>query len=210
MATVRLSQSLTNEILEIAGRTQDKAVVRAIQTRPSNDWAEKIYDTLFDEDVIALVDKVPEHWFDMVDTIRLRSIGSLDGSMLEFKFTAPKRWPRKVDNDLAKTSYIGLTTLDLTHSLVWGELHAEVAAWIARVSAAETKKKEFLEGIRAVLASHSTLAPALKEWPPLWDFIPEDVKAKHKEVSTRGKKPEVKHDVDISKLTSMAVAAKIG
>ena len=210
MATVRLSQSLINDILDIAGKTQDKAIVRAMESRPSHDWAEKIYNTLLGEDVIALTEKVPEHWFDMIDTIRLRSIGSLSGNMLEFKFATPKRWPRKIDNDLAKMSYVNLTTLDLTHSLVWGELYAEVAAWVARVSAAQTKKKEFLEGIRAVLASHSTLAPALKAWPPLWDYLPENVKTKHKEVSTKEKKAEAVVDVDLSTLTAMAVAAKIG
>lgn len=209
MATVRLSQSLINDILDTAGKTQDKAIARAMESRPSHDWAEKIYNTLFGDE-ITLAEKVPEHWFDMIDTIRLRSIGSLSGNMLEFKFATPKRWPRKIDNDLAKMSYVGLTTLDLTHSLVWGELYAEVAAWVARVSAAQTKKKEFLEGIRAVLASHSTLAPALKAWPPLWDYVPEDVKTKHKEISTKEKKAEVVVDVDLSTLTAMAVAAKIG
>lgn len=209
MATIRLSQSLINDILDIAGKTQDKAIARAVESRPSHDWAEKIYNTLFGDE-IALAEAVPEHWFDMVDTIRLRSIGSLDGSMLEFKLATPKRWPRKIDNDLAKMSYVGLTTLDLTHSLVWGELHAEVAAWVARVLAAQTKKKEFISGVGKILSNHATLAPALKAWPPLWDYVPDAVKAKHKEVSTRGKKPEVKHDVDISKLTSMAVAARIG
>lgn len=209
MATVRLSQTLINDILATAGKTQDKAIARAMESHPSHDWAEKIYNTLFGDE-ITLAEKVPEHWFDMIDTIRLRSIGSLSGNMLEFKFATPKRWPRKIDNDLAKMSYVGLTTLDLTHSLVWGELYAEVAAWVARVSAAKTKKKEFLEGIRAVLASHSTLAPALKAWPPLWDYVPDAVKAKHKEISTKEKKAEVVVDVDLSTLTAMAVAAKIG
>lgn len=209
MATVRLSQTLINDILDIAGRTQDKAIVRAIESRPSNDWAEKIYNTLFGDE-IALAEKVPEHWFDMVESIRLRSIGSLSGSMLEFKFATPKRWPRKIDNDLAKMSYVGLTTLDLTHSLVWGELYAEVAAWVARVSAAQGKKSEFLKSVRKVLDSYSTLAPALKAWPPLWDYLPENVKAKHKAISTKEKKAEVAIDVDLSTLTAMAVAAKIG
>lgn len=210
MATVRLSQVLINDILGIAGKTQDKAVTRAIESRPAHDWAEKIYNTLFDEDVIALVDKVPEHWFDMVGTIRLRSIGSLSGNMLDFKFATPKRWPRKTDNDLAKTYDVGLPTLDLAHNLVWGELHAEVSAWTARVYAAQNKKKEFLSSICTILNSYSTLAPALKAWPPLWDYIPDDVKAKHKEISTKEKKAEVVLDVDLSTLTSMAVAAKIG
>jgi hypothetical protein len=209
MATVRLSQSLINDILDNAGKTQDKAIARAVESRPSHDWAEEIYNTLLG-DSVALAEKLPEHWFDMVDSIRLRSIGSLDGSMLEFKFTAPKRWPRNIDNALGKKSYGGVNVLDLHHSLVWGTLHADVAAWVARVIAAQNRKREFISGVKKILSNHATLAPALKAWPPLWDFIPEDVKVKHKEVSTRGKKPEVKHDVDISKLTSMAVAAKIG
>jgi hypothetical protein len=207
MATVRLSQTLTNEILEIAGRTQDKAVVRAIQTRPSHDWAEKIYNTLLGEDEVALAEKLPAHWFETVSNIKLHAIGGLNCNMLEFTFAAPKPWPRRINNSLGRLEYGG--SIYLHESLVWGELHAEVSAWSARVSAAQQRKHEFLASIRKILDSYSTLAPALKAWPPLWDYLPEYVKTKHKEISTKEKKAEVVVDVDLSTLTAMAVAAKI-
>lgn len=210
MATVRLSQSLTNQILEIAGRTQDKAVVRAIETRPSHDWAEKIYTTLLGEDEVALAEKLPVHWFETVSNIKLHAIGSLNCNMLEFTFATPKRWPRRINNSLGKLEYGGTSTIYLHESLVWGELRAEMSAWSARVSAAQQRKREFLVSIRKILDSYTTLAPALKAWPPLWDYLPEDVKDKHKEVSTKEKKAEVVVDVDLSTLTAMAVAAKIG
>lgn len=209
MATVRLSQTLINDILSLAGLTQDKAIARAVESRPSHDWAEKIYNTLLGDEV-ALAEKLPAHWFDMIESVKLRSIGDMHCSMLEFKFSAPKRWPNRINNDLGKKAFAGVNILDLTDNLLWGELHAEVTAWSARVSAAQAKKTEFLTAIRKVLDSYSTLAPALKAWPPLWDYVPDAVKAKHKEISTKEKKAEVVLDVDLSTLTSMAVAAKIG
>lgn len=210
MATVRLSQSLINDILNNAGKTQEKAVVRAIETRPSHDWAEKIYTTLLGEDEVALAEKLPEHWFETVGGIKLRAIGSLNCNMLEFQFTTPKRWPRRINNSLGRLEYGGASNIYLHESLVWGELHAEMSAWSARVTAAQSKKTEFLVSIRKVLDSYSTLAPALKAWPPLWDYLPDAVKSKHKEVSTKEKKAEAVLDVDLSTLTAMAVAAKIG
>lgn len=210
MATVRLSQSLINDILSLAGLTQDKAIARAMESRPSNDWAEKIYNTLFGEDVIAFTEKVPEHWFQMVTEFELHSVAGMDCRRMKFTFATPKRWPRRLTGDLGKLYHDNSNTLILSSSIVWGQLGTEMAAWNARVSAAQAKKTEFLVAIRKVLDSYSTLAPALKAWPPLWDYIPDAVKAKHKEISTKEKKAEVVLDVDLSTLTSMAVAAKIG
>jgi hypothetical protein len=63
--------------------------------------------------------------------------------------------------------------------------------------------------VKKVIEAYTTLAPALKAWPPLWELIPENYKNKHRQVVEREKK-EVKLDVDINKLTALSTAAKFG
>jgi hypothetical protein len=63
--------------------------------------------------------------------------------------------------------------------------------------------------VKEVCNTYSTLAPALKAWPPLWDLIPEDVKDKHREIKERIKNEAVL-SVDIGKLTALSTAAKFG
>ena len=63
--------------------------------------------------------------------------------------------------------------------------------------------------VSKVCDAYSTLAPALKAWPPLWDLIPEDVKDKHREIKERVKSEAVL-SVDIGKLTALSTTAKFG
>jgi hypothetical protein len=63
--------------------------------------------------------------------------------------------------------------------------------------------------VKKVTEAYSTLAPALKAWPPLWDLIPEDVKNTHRKIVERTKN-DVVLDVDIGKLTALSTAAKFG
>jgi hypothetical protein len=82
-------------------------------------------------------------------------------------------------------------------------------AYNQRVSAAQQRQADFVNMVSKVCDAYTTLAPALKAWPPLWDLIPDDVKDKHREIKERTKN-EVVLDVDINKLTAMSTAAKFG
>jgi hypothetical protein len=83
----------------------------------------------------------------------------------------------------------------------------------AKISEINNEEKEALKAVHALLTKYSTLAPALKEWPALWDLLEDDVKAKHKEVAERKKKepkPEVTDTPDFSSLTAAVIANKLG
>jgi hypothetical protein len=67
--------------------------------------------------------------------------------------------------------------------------------------------------VKAVITSYSTLAPALKAWPPLWDLLGEDVKDKHREVVEREKRDPaaaISGSVDLDRLTALASLSKMG
>jgi hypothetical protein len=65
-------------------------------------------------------------------------------------------------------------------------------------------------GITKVLDAYTTLAPALKALPALWDLLPDDTKDKHKEVVERKKTKAEDIDIDFGSITSTIIANKLG
>jgi hypothetical protein len=68
---------------------------------------------------------------------------------------------------------------------------------------------EFVKGVEDIIKNFSTLAPALKAWPPLWDLIPRDKQEKHKEIVERKSNKPVALDMDTSSLTAAVTMAKL-
>lgn len=211
MTTVRFSKELCDRIVQEARSKMQPAVDRAKAAAPSNDWGQRIYDTLFSE-VIPAVNAVPLDWMNVTKSFSVEKVGSLNTS-LKFDFHTDKAWPRVfVTNPLAApyTSYQN-TRLELSANPAWDEFAAEVQEYMRKVNEAEVRRNEFITMVAKVIQTHSTLAPALKMWPALWDLIPEDVKDRHREVKVRDKtEVAVDESIDLNKLTSMATAAKFG
>lgn len=90
----------------------------------------------------------------------------------------------------------------------------ELVARRDAIAALENKQSEFLAGVDAILSAYTTLGPALKKWPPLWDLLDEDVKNRHRQKTERSQTAAEKRldeqNVDLSKLTAFATAAKMG
>jgi hypothetical protein len=211
MTTVRFSKELCDRIEKEARNKMQPAVERAKAAAPSNDWGQRIYDTLFSE-VIPAVNAVPLEWMNITKSFSVEKVGSLNTS-LKFEFHTDKPWPRVfVANHLVApcTSYNN-TRLELSADPVWDEFAVEVQEYMRKVSEAELRRNEFTMMVSKVIQTHSTLAPALKMWPALWDLIPDDVKNRHREVKVRDKaEAVVDESIDLNKLTSMATAAKFG
>jgi hypothetical protein len=64
--------------------------------------------------------------------------------------------------------------------------------------------------VRAILNNNTTLGAAIKQWPPLWDFIPQYAKDKHSQVVEKKKRELIeKPEVDTASLTAMAAFNKM-
>ena len=72
----------------------------------------------------------------------------------------------------------------------------------------EAKQAKFVEGINKLMNTYSTLAPALKAFPALWDLVPEEAKERHKKIVER-KKAEVELDVDLNSMTAAVTLNKL-
>lgn len=209
MATVRFSQELREQISKIAKEKMAPALTRARESRPDNQWGQSIYDTLFLE-VRPYIDRLPAHWFCMTKDVTIERVGDIECG-LEFKFATPMRWPQQFpDTALAKQANMYYNSrIVLKHDPAWSDFHAEVVAYRDRVKAAVDRQNEFVKMVNTVTETYSTLAPALKAWPALWELVPDNVKDKHRQIVTKEKR-EVELNVDLNKLTAMSAAAKFG
>jgi hypothetical protein len=208
MATVRFSKELIDRIEREARSKMEPAVNRVKEQKPDNAWGQRIYDTLFLE-AKPIISQVPAGWLKTMKHIEIGRVGNAACNMT-FDFATPQPWPYVFpDTGLASKNSTYGDSINLRDNIVWGEFHAEVTAYHQRVQEAAKRRDEFVAMVKKVCDAYSTLAPALKAWPALWDLIPEDVKDKHREIKERTKN-EVVLDVDIGKLTAMSTAAKFG
>lgn len=210
MATVRFNGQLRERILRKAAEVMEPAVARAKERRPDNSWGQRIYDTLFG-DITSVINAVPNGWLLTTDRVRIATIANQPCGM-EFTFASLKPWPYQFPSTTLATKCAypsNMCHIILTDHPAWGEFFAEVVVYKERVATAETRKREFVDMVKTLCNGHTTLASALKVWPPLWDLIPEEYKEKHQARNTYTK-TEVVLDVDIEKLTTMSTAAKLG
>jgi len=207
MATVRFSQDLRDRILVTANTVMGRAVDRVMATRPDNEWAQQIYDTMFQTE-LPLIQQLSPKWFRTRGEISLSRIGET-----------------KVDMTL-KLSQACIFPFDMTHTALyskdsnkygdwinlhsapeWTALEEVIKEYMQRLHAAVKRKEEYAQ---AVIEHHSTLAPALKAWPALWDLVPDDAKTRHREIKDKTKGTAADLDVDLGKLTAVTAAAKFG
>ena len=208
MATVRFSKELIEKIIRNARNKMEPAITKAKEQKLDNAWGQRIYDTIFLE-VKPIISQVPAGWFKMVDKICIEQVGDTRCDM-QFTFATPLPWPDVfVATDIAKRDRSYSDGIALTDEHVWAEFYAEVVAYKQRVSIVKQRQNEFADMVKKVTEAYSTLAPALKAWPPLWELIPEDVKDTHRKIVERTKN-EVVLNVDIGKLTALSTAAKFG
>jgi hypothetical protein len=212
MAVVRFSKELTEAILENANKKMEPAIERARKQAPPSEWGQRIYDTLFGE-LQPVLTKVPAGWLNHINEISIEQVGGIECS---YKYTLLTKMPWPVEfseNELIKKKYTFRSDLILKKHPSWEEYYNEVKTHRDLIRAATARQNEFTEMVEKVIGTYATLAPALKAWPALWELIPEAYKDKHREIverKTGSKREKEVPDVDFTKLTAMAAAAKIG
>ena len=165
MATVRFSKELIEKIIRNARNKMEPAITKAKEQKLDNAWGQRIYDTIFLE-VKPIISQVPAGWFKMVDKICIEQVGDTRCDM-QFTFATPLPWPDVfVATDIAKRDRSYSDGIALTDEHVWAEFYAEVVAYKQRVSIVKQRQNEFADMVKKVTEAYSTLAPALKAWPP--------------------------------------------
>lgn len=214
MATVRFSQELRTNIANNA-RLLFINKVSTIRSRPApSEWTgDAIYNAIFGQWRVHM-DALPVEFFHQFDSITIRSAGNL---MVRagFKLAAKRSFPSGYahSNFVVRAGYGSTNEFELKDhpdspfkSLVdhYKQIQREVEVL-------ESQASTFVDGVQKILHAHATLAPALKAWPALWDFLPESVKNKHRLVVSKAssEKPDL-DGVDVAALTATVVMNKLG
>jgi hypothetical protein len=217
MATVRISDTLSRDVKRKLTTIYYKRIerVKASVLTPENNQA--VYNAFMGDYIGAIKQSgLPEALFRTATVMDVYCNGTRFRAELEspqvfwqepasiHAFVKESRWGYN-------ESEINIT-LETDHDYTGTGLQLLIDA-AAQVSQINQEEKTAVQALGVLLYKYSTLAPALKEWPALWDLLEDDVKAKHKEVVERKKKepkPEVTDTPDFSSMTAAVIANKLG
>lgn len=142
------------------------------------------------------------------------------GAQLTVKLTTPKPMPYAVKHPLLEGQQWNYNCSDhiatLSTIIDYSNTALEpVCTTLAKIQETHKQRETALRQIDILLDKYSTLSPALKEFPALWDLLPEVTRDKHKEVVEKKPKRETvsepAQDVgDLSSLNAAIIASKLG
>ena len=222
MATVRFSDQLKDKIRDNARAMFKESIDKAKADVPAH-WADKLYQSFFPADVIAKFNALPDYAMkkeanlnfagfynapeDVFQTAEYkRNAYECDEIRLEFSKDMP--WPHTFHpEDTGYKSEWRSNKADYNDSR-WDWLKPEFKEYVRKIFEQEAKQEKFLEGVNKLMETYSTLAPALKAFPALWDLVPEEAKERHKKIVER-KKAEVELDVDLNSMTAAVTLNKL-
>lgn len=206
MAIVRTTETLLNQVLANA----DKLFALRLETASKFDAPHsplELYDMVFGEWKEHML-MLPKEIVPRKDEFRINKV---DDVLLNWKVVLPTDMP--IPERTPKTDYLEAPgyfggVYNVTGPK-WTALREAALARELRIVALTDEIKQFKIGVRAIFKQFSTLAPALKAWPALWDLLPEETKTKHKQVVDRKKPETAVPEVDLDRLTTAVVIAKL-
>lgn len=218
MATVRITDDLRRSVYS---KLRDIYMTRTnriciINEADNPEQVAQIYN-FFVGDYVERMQALPDDFFVKTSEITFKSS---DGcAQFIVKLTKPKPMPYAVNHPLLKEQqwsyskdHIAMlnTTTDYRNTVL-----EPVYTALFKVQEIQQQRETALRQIDMLLSKYSTLSPALKEFPALWDLLPEATRDKHKEVVEKKSKRETvsspAQDVgDLSGLNAAIIASKLG
>lgn len=212
MAIVRFSNELQSAILNKASQTFVPRITAATNNIPMS--AEELYDRIFSR-YLPHMGMLPPEFFNSTSMFGIHSVHEV---LLNhnFNLTTPKLFPYKLGPQPHFKATFDFGTGGTSYKLIpdgtgiWDDLVEMVQTRNNNIKAIEDQLNKFKDNLRVIMTTHSTLAPALKAWPPLWDFVPDSYKDKHREIKERKKNDSVNLSevMDLDSMTSVVVASK--
>ena len=223
MATVRFSESLKDDIERSAKKMFEANIDKAKKDIPTH-WADKMYQCFFPAEVIAKFKALPSYAMDKEESITFSGFHNepedvfqtaeyntkayrCDGVRLEFSTAQP--WPRNFSKEVTGfNNGYSSGTCDFNDTR-WDWLKPEFKEYNRKIFEQESKQEKFLEGVKSIINTHSTLAPALKAWPALWDLIPDEAKERHKKIVEKKKAEVADIGADLDGMTAAVTFNKL-
>jgi hypothetical protein len=225
MATVRFSDTLKIDIERNAKALFTEQIEKATESVGTK-WADKIYNSMFHADDITKMNACPDWCFNTQDNIRLKGFYNHPADVYQTKNTVVDTWHLKEEITLTFSSArrmpakIESANTGMKHG--WREytidyddsryewLKKEFKEYTRKIFEVKCKRDIFVDGIKEIMHSYSTLAPALKVFPALWDLLPQETKDRHKKIVERPKAPTSKElGADLSTMTATVTFNKL-
>ncbi len=229
MATVRFSEKLQKDVEDNARAIFKDKIDKARASYP-REWADKLYDSVLSQEDQQHMNALPngvlptiellefDGFYQAPDEKYVDNVGfDVETPMWRLRttirigFNGVKRWV----NDMSslqrgmKEQYRSITVDYTDPRYAW--LIDEFKAYTERVHKAEVECEKFVSGVKKVMQTFTTLGPALKEWQPLWDLLPEEAKDRHRKIVHREKKSVagMNPDIDLTKMTAQVAFNKL-
>jgi len=233
MATVRFSEELVGRICS-NGRALFADRKTALEGIDDPTLGDRIYEAMMGTHAAALDALIP----DMVEEIKRIGVSRVVNYtenynsdikfelLLIFDLTRPRRVPsnRSITSAGREKLYkeLGITYSSLgTGSDMdaigidasdprWGGIPDQLYQHAQARIAVNKECEAFVDGVRKLAATYTTLGPALKAWPPLWDLLPSETKERHKLVVERKTNaPREIEGVDLNRMSATVVFNKM-
>ena len=223
MATVRFSDALKSEI-----RNNAKAMFKANIDKAKADvpahWADKIYQGFFPADDIAKFNALPNYAMSNKDSLDFEGFfnapedvfqtathkqSAYECSTIRLEFSKAMRWPADIEKMDTGFKFQWRNSKADYNDSRWAWLIPEFKEYVRKIFEQESKEASFLEGVDKLMETYSTLAPAIKAWPALWDLVPDEAKERHKKVVERVKKDASDVGVDLNSMTAAVTFSKL-
>ena len=224
MAVVRFSGELREEIIANATRPF------AVRHKAELDSLPKTYGmTMYEKGLgryLPIVQSLPVSFFETMSRFKVSRIKVHDGTTAGIEpiqlpgeptfemgkeVPVPKNWHEIKPAKLMRAgTYGGFTYHASMKDLEDAEFVTMVREWISRLDQIDKDRNEFVSSVKQIINVYTTLSPALKVWPPLWDLLPESTRERHREVVDRKKRdPAESLTVDLDKMTGVVTINKL-
>lgn len=219
MATVRITDELRRSVRQRLRYIYEARIDRLrIMTEPDNpEQTAQIYN-FFTGEYAERMQSLPDGFFAKANEIMFRL--DTGDNYVSVKFTTPKSMPYAVDHPLLREQNWGYNSeyisVRFNPSTDYSNTVLEpVHTALTKIHEIHKQRDTAVKQIEILLDKYSTLSPALKEFPALWDLLPDRVRDKHKEVVEKKPKRETvsspAQDVgDLSGLNAAIIASKLG
>lgn len=171
---IRLSEKLKNEIIVNVNRTYGDDLDAVNRDKP--DLGDTIYEILYGKH-LEYMSKLPETFFRRKKELEVRNIeGKFSGisftlsSKRPFAFTHPKEGPVR---DAGYSDKIDIDRAPETEDIL-----NRINEWQDRKKAVVAIRDAAAASVRRLLSRNKSLAPVTKDFPPVVELLPYDVRKK--------------------------------
>ena len=213
MATVRFTNDLISDIKRKARAPFDAKKGEIEKSKNFDNWAYTIWKAIVREHDTALL-SLPAGWVNSSSrfSVKVPFPGTTRYQYIHAHAQQSYPMPRdiKSNDDIECITHSGYIQLNQT-SEVLKPLIKEVEEWVDQMEAVEKQRDVMLDGVDQLTKTYTTLGPALKAWPALWELLPDYAKNKHKDVVKREKVEPKELKADLTAMTStMTVIRMLG